>query len=202
MIDTMTHFMQLMTYALLGAVTQNVVFTAGVGTGRAIRTAAHPKKILPRAVWVSLFSLIGLCGAVVSRKLLEKLPFLEMISMFPPILFLALAYGVILLAANLIHKRLFISAKEILPGCAFNSIVMMLGTGGSAYAVSMVRIVGFSLGTGVGFLIATLLVEEGIRKIGNPDMNREFLGLPSLLIYIGILAMAFVGFTGGTGFSM
>ena len=198
----MTQFMQLMAYALLGAFAQNLIFIAGIGADRALRTATNRRQILPCAGLVALFSFIGLLGSVVSRLLLQKFPFMQSIRMLPPILFLAFAYGLILLVANLLHKPLFIYLKEILPGCAFNSIVMLLGTAGSVYTVSVMRMIGFSIGTGVGFLLATLLISEGIRRIGNPEMNREFLGLPALLIYIGILAMAFVGFTGNAGIAM
>jgi len=198
----MSQIMQLMTYALLAAFAQNIIFTSGMGADHAMRAAANPRQMLPSAGLIALFSLIGLLGSVVSRRLLEAIPFFESVRMFPPILFLAAAYVLILLIANLAYKPLFIYLKEILPGCAFNSIVMLLGTAGSVYTVGAVKMIGFSLGTGVGFLLATLLIAEGIRRIGNPDMSRAFLGLPSLLIYIGILAMAFVGFTGGAGLSI
>lgn len=198
----MRQMMQLMIYALLATFAQNMIFTAGIGADRAIRAAAKPKQILPSAGLVAIFSLVGLLGSVVSRRLLQAIPALETVRMLPPILFLAAAYLLILLFANLVHKPLFIYLKEILPGCAFNSIVMLLGTAGSVYTVSFSKMIGFSIGTGVGFLLATLLIAEGIRRIGNPDMDRCFLGLPSLLIYIGILAMAFVGFTGGAGITM
>ncbi|MGI6261474.1 MAG: Rnf-Nqr domain containing protein [Acutalibacteraceae bacterium] len=198
----MRQMMQLMIYALLATFAQNMIFTAGIGADRAIRAAAKPKQILPSAGLVAIFSLVGLLGSVVSRRLLQAIPALETVRMLPPILFLAAAYLLILLFANLVHKPLFIYLKEILSGCAFNSIVMLLGTAGSVYTVSFSKMIGFSIGTGVGFLLATLLIAEGIRRIGNPDMDRCFLGLPSLLIYIGILAMAFVGFTGGAGITM
>ena len=198
----MRQMMQLMIYALLATFAQNMIFTAGIGADRAIRAAAKPKQILPSAGLVAIFSLVGLLGSVVSRRLLQAIPALETVRMLPPILFLAAAYLLILLFANLVHKPLFIYLKEILPGCAFNSIVMLLGTAGSVYTVSFSKMIGFSIGTGVGFLLATLLIAEGIRRIGNPDMDRCFLGLPSLLIYIGILAMAFVGFTCGAGITM
>jgi electron transport complex protein RnfA len=42
-----------------------------------------------------------------------------------------------------------------------------------------------------------MLIQEAIDNVGNPDMPEAFVGLPSLLIYIGILAMAFTGFNGG-----
>jgi electron transport complex protein RnfA len=34
----------------------------------------------------------------------------------------------------------------------------------------------------------------------NPDAPRAFSGLPGVLVYVGILSMAFAGFTGGKVF--
>lgn len=189
--------MQLMTFALMGVFADNMIFSIGLGADRALKAAARPKQILPSAGLVALFSLIGLFGSVFAQRATARFGFLEHISMLPPLLFVALAYALLLLLANLASKPLFASLKGLLPGCAFNSIVMLLGTAGSAYDADVLRIIGFSIGTGVGFLLASLLIAEGVRRIGNPDMNQAFLGLPSVLIYIGILAMAFAGFTGG-----
>lgn len=198
----MTYMMQLMTYALLAAFAQNMIFTLGIGADRALRAAAKPKQMLPCAVLITFFSLVGLSGAVVSRRLLQAFPVLESVRMLPPVLFLAAAYLLILGITNFVHKPLFVYLRELLPGCAFNSIVMLFGTAGSIYTISFSKMIGLSVGTGAGYLLAMLLITEGIRRIGNPDMDRRFLGLPSLLIYIGILAMAFVGFTGGAGMIM
>ena len=86
--------------------------------------------------------------------------------------------------------------RGLIPSAAFSNIVIMIGMTSKLIGRSVPQLLGYSVGTGVAFILVSLLIREAIGRIGNPDMNRAFLGLPSLLIYIGILAMAFVGFTG------
>uniref|UniRef100_UPI0040299D9A Rnf-Nqr domain containing protein n=1 Tax=Gemmiger qucibialis TaxID=2997294 RepID=UPI0040299D9A len=56
------------------------------------------------------------------------------------------------------------------------------------------RAVGF--GSGVGYLVAVLVVDEGRRRLRSKDIPHIFRGLPSELIYIGILSLAIYGLVG------
>ena len=40
-----------------------------------------------------------------------------------------------------------------------------------------------------------MLTAEGMERLDNPDMPQAFRGLPATLLYLGILAMALLGFT-------
>ena len=92
---------------------------------------------------------------------------------------------------------MFKSIAEALPSGVFNTAVIMVGVTSQMLSLSLAQSLGFALGSGLGFLLATLLVQEAIDRVENPAMPAPFVGLPSLLIYIGIRAMAFIGFTGG-----
>ena len=48
---------------------------------------------------------------------------------------------------------------------------------------------------GVGFVLLCWLTAEGMERLDNPDMPQAFRGLPATLLYLGILAMALLGFT-------
>ena len=56
---------------------------------------------------------------------------------------------------------------------------------------------GFAIGTGVAFFLAALVLSEALARYRNEYMPKAFRGLPSVLIYVGILSMVFVGVTGG-----
>ena len=77
----------------------------------------------------------------------------------------------------LVHK----SVVQILCGQAFQH-----GQHGS----------GFGFGSGVGYLVAVLVVDEGRRRLRSKDIPHIFRGLPSVLIYIGILSLAIYGLVG------
>ena len=61
---------------------------------------------------------------------------------------------------------------------------------------SVFQTMGYCVGAAVGFLLAVLLVRDAMTRLDNPQMEKAFTGLPVLLIYVGILSMAFMGFTG------
>lgn len=72
---------------------------------------------------------------------------------------------------------------------------------GSMLLISMKELtlsqrVGFGVGTGLGYTLAMLLVMEGNRKMQNKVVPSAFKGLPAMLVYIGILSMAFYGLAG------
>ena len=56
--------------------------------------------------------------------------------------------------------------------------------------------VSFGFGSGVGYLVAVLVVDEGRRRLRSKDIPHIFRGLPSVLIYIGILSLAIYGLVG------
>ncbi len=63
---------------------------------------------------------------------------------------------------------------------------------------TLLQTVGFSLGSGVGYLFAVLIVEEGRRRLRSKNVPTIFQGLPSSLIYMGILSLALYGLLGHT----
>ena len=54
----------------------------------------------------------------------------------------------------------------------------------------------FGFETGLSFLMGLLIVLEGQRRLATARVPRAFRGLPVMLLYIGLLAMALYGFVG------
>jgi Na+-translocating ferredoxin:NAD+ oxidoreductase RnfA subunit len=126
-----------------------------------------------------------------------QFPVLQEIRALVLVALLAVLYLVVMAAAMAGKKYSVHTLVDTLPSAVFNSIVMMAGIVESMYGMSYIRLTGYAIGTGIGYFLATMLIQEAIDNVGNPDMPEAFVGLPSLLIYIGILAMAFTGFNGG-----
>ena len=64
------------------------------------------------------------------------------------------------------------------------------------YRDNLLQSIGFGFGSGVGYLVAVLVVDEGRRRLRSKDIPHIFRGLPSVLIYIGILSLAIYGLVG------
>ncbi|MBC2871510.1 NADH:ubiquinone oxidoreductase, subunit RnfA [Acetanaerobacterium sp. MSJ-12] len=78
----------------------------------------------------------------------------------------------------------------------FNSAVLGTLMLCSGQVFSLPQTVGFCLGSGAGYTLATLIVAEGQRKLKNRSVPASFQGLPVTLLYIGILSLCIYGFTG------
>ncbi|MDR1002667.1 MAG: hypothetical protein LBL82_05305 [Oscillospiraceae bacterium] len=67
----------------------------------------------------------------------------------------------------------------------------------SGVAVDFALSLGVGIGSGAGFALSAFLICEGLRKINNPDVSPYFRGAPIMMIYVGLLALAFWGVGGG-----
>ena len=68
------------------------------------------------------------------------------------------------------------------------------------FSVSLAGAVGLSLGSCLGFLVLSLLTAEARDRMDNPDVPQAFRGLPIALVYLGLMALALLGFKTGVSF--
>jgi len=92
---------------------------------------------------------------------------------------------------------LFNRIKRLVPVAAFNNLVIGIAIIiNHQFAVNLPGAIGLALGTCAGFLMLSWLTTEGIERLDNPDVPKAFRGLPSVLLYLGILSLALMGFSG------
>ena len=85
---------------------------------------------------------------------------------------------------------------RILPLAAVNSGVLGTVLVERTQSFTLEQSMGFGLGSGLGYLLAVMLVTEADRRLRSEAIPEAFRGLPITLIYIGVLALAIYGFTG------
>ena len=197
----MNEWVSLLLYALLAVFAENLVLTGGIGSSRMLRAARKPRQLLAYGVLICLFSLlVSLCSMLLN-------PWISTFyrpELFRPLLYAVLAavcYLVLVLLLKYALPRVYERVQKILPSASLNCIIMALPLIISEKQLTVSQAVGFAAGGAVGFMLAAWLAGEGIRRINNVKMAKSFLGLPSLFLYLGILSLAFLGFTGGAIFS-
>ena len=85
---------------------------------------------------------------------------------------------------------------RILPIAAVNSGVLGTALVERTQSFTLAQSIGFGLGSGLGYLLAVMLVTEAGNRLRSKAIPEAFRGLPITLIYIGVLALAIYGFTG------
>lgn len=184
-------------YAVLAIFAQNAVFTRSLGVSRLVqlvgdeRTSSWWFALMLCITQVLVAPLVYFAGSFIAplpnRAQLRPMMYLTCIAavcLFE-LLVLKLAKGP--RSGQLIR---------ILPVAAVNSGVLGTVLVERTQSFTLEQSLGFGLGSGLGYLLAVMLVTEAQNRLRSRAIPEAFRGLPVTLIYIGVLALAIYGFTG------
>lgn len=184
-------------FLLAAAILQNVVLMTGFGSSVLLRTTKKRTNILPFSALLCLFATLtvlicypldALIGTSVVAKWLRPLMIISVT---------ALLYIMAVLILRKKYPSVLNKISRLLPIAAFNNLVIGIALIiNHQFPVSLPGAVGLSLGACAGFLLLSWLTAEGMERMDNPDVPKAFRGLPSVLIYLGILSLALMGFSG------
>lgn len=184
-------------FLLAAAFIQNLVLSTGFGTSVMLRMSRKRQNILPFSILLCLFTV----GTVLVCYPLDMLIGTGVVAKwFRPLMIMAVT-AVLYIAAVLLLKAkfpaLYARVSRMLPMAAFNNMVIGVALiVNHQFALSLPGAIGLGIGACGGYLLLSWLTAEGMERLDNPDVPKAFRGLPSVLIYLGILALALMGFSG------
>lgn len=184
-------------YAVLAIFAQNAVFTRSLGVSRLVQLVGDERT---SSWWFALM----LC---ITQVLVAPLAYFagSFIAPLPnraqlrPVMYLTCIAAVCLfelLVLKLAKGPRSGQLIRILPVAAVNSGVLGTVMVERTQSFTLEQSLGFGLGSGLGYLLAVMLVTEAQNRLRSRAIPEAFRGLPVTLIYIGVLALAIYGFTG------
>ena len=184
-------------YAVLAIFAQNAVFTRSLGVSRLVQLVGDERT---SSWWFALM----LC---ITQVLVAPLVYFagSFIAPLPnraqlrPVMYLTCIAAVCLfelLVLKLAKGPRSGQLIRILPIAAVNSGVLGTVLVERTQSFTLEQSLGFGLGSGLGYLLAVMLVTEAQNRLRSRSIPEAFRGLPITLIYIGVLALAIYGFTG------
>ena len=184
-------------YAVLAIFAQNAVFTRSLGVSRLVQLVGDERT---SSWWFALM----LC---ITQLLVAPLAYFagSFIAPLPnraqlrPVMYLTCIAAVCLfelLVLKLAKGPRSGQLIRILPVAAVNSGVLGTVLVERTQSFTLEQSLGFGLGSGLGYLLAVMLVTEAQNRLRSRAIPEAFRGLPVTLIYIGVLALAIYGFTG------
>lgn len=197
----MNRFADLLITALYTAFIQNLVFSGAYGASEAIRVSFNPKSFATFTAMISGFS-------VATAAICFPLDRLPSLTDFPDSLH-ALVYGGVLAAVYILTALIFKFAFKASPHflstlgiAALNTMVLAIPFINRRAAYSFTNSIGSGLGAGVAFVLAAALISRGVRRLSeNENIPEVFKGTPAMFLYVGLLSLAFTGFSGSSIFS-
>ena len=186
-------------YALLAIFAQNAVFTRALGVSRMVQLVGDDRTSS------ALFGMM-LC---ITQVLVAPAAFfagrwfiapLDNRAQLRPLVYIA-SIAVVCLAEHLVLWLLRSLPRRsqllrIVPLAGLNSCVLGTVLVERTQSFTLAQSIGFGLGSGLGYLLAVMLVTEAGNRLRSKAIPEAFRGLPITLIYIGVLALAIYGFTG------
>lgn len=184
-------------YAVLAIFAQNAVFTRSLGVSRLVQLVGDERT---SSWWFALM----LC---ITQVLVAPLAYFagSFIAPLPnraqlrPVMYLTCIAAVCLfelLVLKLAKGPRSGQLIRILPVAAVNSGVLGTVLVERTQSFTLEQSLVFGLGSGLGYLLAVMLVTEAQNRLRSRAIPEAFRGLPVTLIYIGVLALAIYGFTG------
>lgn len=188
-------FKELLSFFVTIALLQNIVLTTGFGSSSVLRVVRKPRSVWMFSGMLTVFSVM----TVVIAYPLDKLFGTAITNFWRPLMLIGITAVVYILAVILLSnfaRDLYARVSRTMPLAAFNSLVVGVALVSNVqFSSSIGGIIGLAIGACLGFALLTFIVDEGIERLDNPDMPDGFRGMPATLIYIGILALALMGFT-------
>ena len=185
---------ELLSFFVTVALLQNVILTAGFGSSVMLHMVRKPKNIWLFSGILAIFSVLTVAIAYPFDMLLGT----ELTHYWRPMIVVGitiLLYVIATLLLKWLAPNFYHRVALLMPMAAFNNLVVGIAlVCNSHFPAGLGGNIGLAVGSALGFGILTWLTAEGIERMDNPDMPEAFRGMPSTLLYVGICALALLGF--------
>ena len=181
---TTTFFGKMFLYALIAMFTENTIFSRALGASTSLWIIRKKYRIFAFGV---IMTVITTLSAVAAYFVLPYIKQKEYSNYILPLVYIAII-SVIYIIMLFVTHRLPLKNKEMMlmfiHRCAFNCAVLGALLLSTEYQLDLPGFIGFGIGTGFGFTLATYLTYISYERLNSKAVPRAFRGFPITLFYI------------------
>ena len=190
--------LEVLSVFLSAALLENMVFSRALGVSRTTLVQEKRSDVVAFSVSVLFMCTVSSLLGWGIRWLLTRSPWEISLFVKQAVLFLA-----VIISYFLLHLLAVKKMKDL--AALFGNVVSYAAFNGAVYGsllISYTKELGLlpslahGVGAGCGMVVASALILCGHRRMDIRDIPRAFRGMPAMLLYIGILALALYGFVG------
>ena len=184
--------------SMLSIFVQNAIFERAFGSNVAIYASRKESHVTGFTLGITLMTTVASMITYFLDGLL--LPF-KYGWLFMPLVYVAvisILYLIALFGMWAIFPKMFARARKFAHLAVFNCTVIGALFLNSNYGDDIWSYIGYGLGTGIGFFLACLLLNIAHEKLDSDKIPKAFRGYPIMLVYIGVISLAFYALVGYT----
>ena len=189
---------QIISAAMVSIFVQNAIFERAFGSNVVIYASRKESHVIGFTVGITSMTTVA---SIISYFLDGLLLPMQYGWLFMPLIYVAVIsvlYIIALLFLWRVFPKLFARIKKYAHLTIFNCAVIGALFLNNNYGNDIWSYIGYGFGTGIGFFLACLLLNIAHEKLNSDKIPKAFRGYPIMLIYIGIISLAFYALVGYT----
>ncbi len=187
----------MLTYSLIAIFLENTIFSRALGTSTSLLAVRKKYNIFLFGLIMTMIITISSIITYYINPFIKGLTYRYYVTPAIYVGVIGIVYIVALLVTGKFAKKYRKDILSIIHVSAFNCAVLgslMLAT--NITGLSLGGFLGFGIGTGIGFTLATFFVDIAYERLSSEHVPYAFRGFPITLIYIGIVSLAIYGLIG------
>ncbi|MCH5201208.1 MAG: hypothetical protein J1F60_09645 [Oscillospiraceae bacterium] len=180
--------------ALLGIFIENAVFERALGISIVLysaRKSESRKGIFVSVLYVTTLASMFTC---LTDRYFSDWQYYNILIPFIYLFIISAVYLLTLIALWRFFPDIFKKMKQYVHLAVFNCAVLGALFIQSQIGGTFASYVGYGVGTGVGFLLASYLLGAASERLNSDTVPAAFRGMPITLIYIGVISLALSAF--------
>lgn len=184
--------------AMVSIFVQNAIFERAFGSNVVIYASRKESHVIGFTVAITAMTTVASAVSFFLDGLIRPLKFGWL---FMPLIYVAVISILYILALMFLWRmfpKLYAKIRKYAHLAVFNCTVIGALFLNSNYGDDIWTYIGYGFGTGIGFFLASLLLNIAHEKLDSDKIPKAFRGYPIMLIYIGIISLAFYALVGYT----
>lgn len=191
-------FSRIVAAAMLSVFVQNAIFDRAFGSNVAIYASRKNGTVIGFTIGITAMTTIA---STISFFVDQALLPTEFGWLFMPLIYVAIISALYLAGLLLMWRvfpKLFKRIKKYVHLTIFNCTVIGALFLNSNFGSDIWSYIGYGFGTGIGFFLACFLLNIAHEKLDSEKIPKVFRGYPIMLVYIGVISLAFYALAGYT----
>ncbi len=184
--------------SMLSIFVQNAIFDRAFGANVVIYASRKGSNVAGFTMGITAMTTIASVLSYFCDKLLLQYEFGRL---FMPLCYLAIISAVYVLGLLVFWRffpKTFAKIKKYVHLVIFNCAVIGALFLNSSFGGDLWTYIGYGFGTGIGFFLAGFLLNIAQDKLSSEKIPKVFRGYPIMLVYIGVVSLAFYALVGYT----